>query len=157
MSDGHERATRVGASMRQRVGGWIPTDQDALEEWLAGLKSEVEARAEPAELHPVIVEFQELIATDPVVRMYLEQMIAEVPKGKKYRRRHLRSVDQMLTLINEVLTRAPAYHTTALVGAPLNAILDWAMGTPAGFAAFRNDAINSTRCSRRSSTSGARS
>ena len=24
----------------------------------------------------------------------------------------------------------------------MNAILDWAMGTPAGFAAFRNDAIN---------------
>jgi phosphatidylserine decarboxylase len=36
----------------------------------------VEARAAPAELHPVIVEFQELIAADPVVRMYLEQMIA---------------------------------------------------------------------------------
>ncbi len=142
MSDGYEHAMRVGSIMRQRVGGWLPTDQAALEEWLAGLRSRVEARAEPAELHPVIVEFQELIAADPVVRMYLEQMIAEEPKGKKYRQRHLWSVDQMLTLINEVLTQAPDYDTTALVGVPLNAIVDWAMGTPAGFAAFRNDAIN---------------
>ena len=69
-------------------------------------------------------------------------MIAEVPKRKKYRQRHLKSVDQLLTLINEVLTQAPDYNTTALVGAPLNAIIDWAMGTPAGFAAFRNHAIN---------------
>jgi phosphatidylserine decarboxylase len=142
MSDDQGHAMRVGAIMRHRVGGWLPTDQDALEEWLAALRSRVEERAEPAELHPVIAEFQELIATDPVVRMYLEQMIAEVPNRKKYRQRHLRSVEQMLTLINEVLTHAPDYDTTALVGTPLNAILDWAMGTPAGFAAFRNDAIN---------------
>ena len=128
--------------MSHRVGGWLPTDQDALEGWLADLKRTVETRAEPAGLHPVIVEFQELIATDPVVRMYLEQMITEVPKAKKYRRRHLRSVDQMLTLMNEVLTQAPDYNATSLVGAPLNAILDWAIGTPAGFAAFRNVAIN---------------
>ncbi|HMD57902.1 MAG TPA: phophatidylserine decarboxylase associated domain-containing protein [Solirubrobacteraceae bacterium] len=105
------------------------------------MKSKVEAREAP-ELHPVMLEFQELIATDPVVRLYLNQMIAEVPKRKKYRQHHLESVDQMLALINEVLTHAPDYDTTALVGAPLSAIIDWAMGTPAGFAAFRNDAIN---------------
>jgi phosphatidylserine decarboxylase len=98
--------------------------------------------SEPPELHPVVAEFGELIATDPVVRMYLNQMIAEVPKRKKYRQRHLTRVEQMLMLINEVLTQAPDYNPTALVGTPLNAILDWAMGTPAGFAAFRNDAIN---------------
>src|ERR1035438_5117671 len=71
MSDGDEHAMRVGEIMRHRVGGWLPSDQDALEEWLAGLSRRVEARAEPVELHPVIAEFQELIATDPVVRMYL--------------------------------------------------------------------------------------
>ena len=136
-----EDAMSGGAVGRHHVGGWLPAEQAALEAWLAGLKSTVETR-EPRELHPVIVEFQELIATDPVVRMYLTEMIAEVPKRKKYRQRHLRSVEQMLTLIDEVLTQAPEYDSTALVGVPLNAILDWAMGTPAGFAAFRDDAIN---------------
>src|ERR1035441_5522572 len=97
MGDGHEHAMRVGAIMRHRVGGWLPSDQDALEEWLAGLRSRVEERAEPAELHPVIAEFQGLIATDPVVRMDLEQMIAEVPNRKKYRHRPLRTVDQIPT------------------------------------------------------------
>ncbi len=140
-SGSRKHAIRVREIRRQRVGGWLPTDQDALEAWLAGLISKVQEKKAP-ELHPVIVEFQQLIATDPIVRMYIDQMIAEVPTTKQYRRRHLKSVDQMLTLINEVLTQAPDYNTTDFVGAPLNAILDWAMGTRAGFAAFRNDAIN---------------
>ena len=50
----------------------------------------------------------------------------------------------MLLLINEVIGRAPEYNETGLVGVPLNAVLDWCMGTPAGFAAFRHDAINAT-------------
>jgi phosphatidylserine decarboxylase len=41
---------------------------------------------------------------DPIVRMYLNQMIAQVPQGKPYRKRHLESAPQMLRLINEVLT-----------------------------------------------------
>jgi len=41
-----------------------------------------------------------------VVRMYLNQMIAQVPSTKSYRKRHLHSVEQLLRLINEVLTMA---------------------------------------------------
>jgi len=141
MSNGRDDAASSAEIMRHRIGGWLPSDQGALEAWLAGLSNKVEI-AEPTEFHPVIVEFRELIASDPIVRMYMEQMIAEVPKNKRYRRRHLRSVEQMLTLLNAVLTQGPEYDTTALVGAPFDAILDWAAGTPAGFAAFRNDAIN---------------
>lgn len=143
MSHVHEQqGHRSPEITHARAGGWLPADQDTLEAWLAGLRGAVEDRPTPGALHPVIVEFQTLIEADPVVRMYLEQMVAQVPRAKRYRRRHLTSVDQMLALINEVLTRAPEYNTTALVGAPLNAILDWAMGTRAGFAAFRNDAVN---------------
>ena len=93
-------------------------------------------------LHPVLTQFQELIDSDPVVRMYLNQMIAQVPRAKQYRKRHLQSVPQMLRLINEVLTMAPEYSQDAMVVLPLGAILDWAMGTPAGFAAFRDRQIN---------------
>ncbi len=141
MNAGRTDAISVGEVGGHRVGGWLPADHAAVGAWLADLKSKVEMRGS-SELQPVIVEFGELLASDPVVRMYLNQMIADVPNRKKYRHRHLSSVEEMLTLINAVLTQAPEYNTTALVGTPLNAILDWAMGTPAGFAAFRNDAIN---------------
>src|SRR5580704_4175698 len=100
------------------------------------------ARGGQVVLHPVLTEFQGLIDTDPVVRMYVNQMIAQVPGAKPYRKRHLESVQQMLGLINEVLTMAPEFSESAMVATPLAAILDWAMGTPAGFAAFRDPRVN---------------
>jgi phosphatidylserine decarboxylase len=125
----------------KRRAGWLPESQDDLESWLAGHRARVEARGEQVVLHPVLVEFQELMDTDPVVRMYVNQMIAQVPSAKPYGKRHLESVGQMLRLINEVLTMAPEFGP-AMVATPLGAILDWTMGTPAGFAAFRDPRIN---------------
>ncbi|MEA2214903.1 MAG: phosphatidylserine decarboxylase [Solirubrobacteraceae bacterium] len=127
----------------QRQAGWLPQAQEDLESWLAGHRERVEARGEQVVLHPVLVEFQELIDGDPVVRMYMNQMIAQVPSAKPYSKRHLESVEQMMRLINEVLTMAPEFGSQrSMVATPLGAILDWTMGTPAGFAAFRDPRIN---------------
>ena len=62
----------------RRQAGWLP-DQDALEAWLAGHRGRVEDQGDDVALHPVIIEFQNLIDTDPVVRMYVERMIQQVP------------------------------------------------------------------------------
>ena len=125
----------------RRRAGWLPEDHDDLEAWLQGHRQRVEARGEQIVLHPVIHEFQELIDGDPVVRMYVNQMIAQVPDSKPYRKRHLESAEQLLRLINEVLTMAPEFGSET-VALPLNAILDWTMGTAAGFAAYRDPRIN---------------
>jgi phosphatidylserine decarboxylase len=126
----------------RRLGGWLPDSQDALEEWLSGHRERVAAKGGQAVLHPVLAEFQTLIDSDPVVRLYLNEMIAQVPQNRQYRKRHLDSVQQLLQLVNEVLTMAPEYSEDAMVVLPLGAILDWTMGTPAGFAAFRDRRIN---------------
>ncbi len=126
-----------------RKAGWLPHKQEDLESWLAGHRERVEARGEQVVLHPVLIEFQELMDRDPVVRMYMNQMVAQVPRNKRYTKRHLESVEQLLRLINEVLTMAPEFGPQgAMVSTPLAAILDWTMGTPAGFAAFRDPRIN---------------
>jgi phosphatidylserine decarboxylase len=138
---------RVTISPREvdvpRRAGWLPQEQDDLESWLAGHRKRVEARGEQIVLHPVIAEFQELIDSDPVVRMYMNQMIAQVPSNKPYTKRDVESVEDLMRLINEVLTMAPEFGPQgAMVATPLAAILDWAMGTPAGFAAFRDPRVN---------------
>lgn len=125
-----------------RLGKWLPSDPDALQAGLDDLARQAEAKEGTTPFHPVIREFQGLIERDPVARLYLSEMIAQIPPGDREGANHLTSVDRLLTLINEVLTRAPDYNATGLVGTPLNAILDQAMGTPAGLAAFRNSAIN---------------
>ena len=129
-----------GADVRRRAG-WLPDSQEDLEAWLTGHRERAEAKSDQARLHPVLVEFQELIDSDPIVRMYVERMIEEVPQNRDYSKRHITSVEQLLHLINEVLTVAPEYGYQA-VTLPLGAILDWTMGTTAGFAAYRDPKIN---------------
>ncbi len=138
---GSAAANSTGGDVRHR-GGWLPGSQDDLEAWLTGHRDRVAAKGEHVPLHPVLDEFQALIDRDPVVRLYLNEMIAQVPRRRQYRKRHLESVPQLLRLINEVLTMAPEYNEDAMVVLPLGAILDWTMGTPAGFAAFRDRRIN---------------
>ncbi len=129
-----------GMDVRRRAG-WLPEQAD-LEEWLAGHADRTAAKGEQVALAPVLVELQELIEADPVIRMYFERMITEVPPSKAYTKRHLHDVPQMLRLINEVLTLAPEFSEDAMVITPLGAIVDWAMGTTAGFAAFRDPRVN---------------
>ena len=126
----------------KRRNGWLPASHDDLETWLEGHQARVDARPADRPLHPVVAEFRELIDADPVVRLYLTEMIDQVPRNSHYRKRHLHSVDQLLLLIDEVLTTAPEFSDGGMVTTPLTAILDWTMGTAAGFAAYRDPRIN---------------
>ena len=133
--------SRSGPEDLRRRAGWLPPNQEDLESWLVGHRKRVEARGEDIKLHPVLIEFQELADSDPIIRMHLNEMIAQVPKTKKYRDRHLHSFEELLQLINEVLTMAPEFGDQN-VTLPLGAILDWTMATSAGFAAYRDPRIN---------------
>jgi phosphatidylserine decarboxylase len=73
----------------------------------------------------------------------VHQMIEQEPGGsREYSQRHVDDVAQLLALMNEVLIMAPEFDEQAMVMTPLNAVLDWTMGTPAGFAAYRDRRIN---------------
>jgi len=92
--------------------------------------------------HKVITEFRDMLSKNPVERMYVTQMIEQVPTSSKYSKHRIKNVDHLLALLNEVLHIAPTYNKTLLVGTPFSAIILWTMGTPAGFAAYRNEKIN---------------
>jgi phosphatidylserine decarboxylase len=124
---------------------WLPRQQKVLDAWLGNLIAEVEGGAEP--LHPVIEEFKQLIETDPEVWMLFHQMFEQVPHKPPYNQDptgapQVRDYRLMLKLFNAILTKAPEYNNTGLVGFPINAILDWPMGTNGGFAAFLHDKVN---------------
>ncbi len=126
-----------------RQGGWLPSDPKHLNAWLKKTIDQAEQKKAP--FHPVIEEFRSLIENDPTLYMYFTQMFEQQPvfppppgsgdvKIKNYR--------QMLTVINHVLTTAPEYNTTGMVGFPINAILDFPMITRAGLAAFLSAKVN---------------
>ncbi len=128
-----------------RVGQWLPLDQQFLNEWIADLISETEKSG--GSLLPVIQEFKLLIESDPDIYMLFSQMFQQVPKKAPFNqdptgKPQIRDYRQMLRLMNRIMTKAPEFNKTGLVGFPINAILDWPMGTQAGTAAFLNDKVN---------------
>lgn len=129
-----------------RVGQWLPSDQRILHNWMNHLIQEAKDAADEP-LAPVIREFQDLIESDPELYMLFHQMFSQVPKKQPYRndptgKPQIRDYRHMLLLMNQVLKQAPEFNKTGLVGFPINAILDWPMGTPAGTDAFLNDKVN---------------
>jgi phosphatidylserine decarboxylase len=129
----------VGHDVRS-LAGWLPAGQQQLEDWLAGHAGQVEA-AGPRELRPSVAAFQHLIDHDAVVGMLVHRMVAQSPETREYHARHIRDVDHLLALMDGVLDLAPEYGEEN-VTLPMGAVLDWSMGTPAGFAAFRDSRIN---------------
>src|SRR5208283_6202099 len=130
-------------SLSSRLGGWLPTNLSALNNWLKETIEEAEEKKAP--FLPVVEEFQNMIESDPVMFMYFTQMFKHQPsfapppnsgdiKVKDYK--------QMLVVINHVLTSAPTYNDTDMVGFPINAILDFPMITHAGVAAFLAPKVN---------------
>src|SRR3974390_2024829 len=128
-----------------RVGQWLPSDQAFLARWLEAMiqKTHAEQRA----LHPVIAAFRDLIESDAAIFMLFNQMFEQVPKRPPYDRDptgkpQVRNYQHMLQLLNGILTHAPEFDRTGLVGCPINTIFDWSMGTAAGMAAFLNERVN---------------
>ncbi|PBK64649.1 hypothetical protein ARMSODRAFT_996703 [Armillaria solidipes] len=135
--------------VEHRIGGWLPRDHRVVERWLA--KKIVQCSVKTQAFHPVIQEFKNLIEQDAEIYMGFHQMFEQVPTKPLYNndpagKPQVRDYMTMLTLFNKILTEAPAFEESAyevdLVGFPINAILDWPMGTPAGFTTFINPKVN---------------
>lgn len=130
-----------------QVGQWQPSDQKVLNQWVKELVRETKANPQP--LVPVVQELKDLIESDPELLMLFTQMFEQVPSNTpEYQRDptgqpQIRDYRLMLELINRIMTKAPEFNQTALVGFPINAIINWPMATPAGTTAFLNPKLNS--------------
>ena len=139
-----------------RVGQWLPTDQAVLDRWLKNLIEEVDGTehvdapdddsveiADPPLLPPV-QEFKDTVENDAELMMFFHLMFKEVPFNKDPTGQpQVKDYKQMFRLINAIMTRAPEFNETGLVGFPINAILDWTMATTNGYAAYLNGTVNS--------------
>jgi phosphatidylserine decarboxylase len=135
----------VDALVPYRVGQWLPSDQAFLARWLEAMIHKT--LNEPRPLHPVVADFRDLIESDPAIFMLFNQMFEQVPRRPPYDKDptgkcQVRDYQHMLQLLNTLLTHAPEFDHTGLVGCPINTIFDWSMGTAAGMAAFLNERVN---------------
>jgi phosphatidylserine decarboxylase len=123
-----------------RLGGWLPTDERALSAFRAGIDAHAKTRAAGARLCPPVQHLARTVADDPVLRMNLTQAI-EQAQAQSYSLGYA-SIDELMVRIDVLMSYAPPFDTSALVGCPLNALLDWPMCMPAGFAAFQSPKLN---------------
>ncbi|EUC40832.1 hypothetical protein COCMIDRAFT_9351 [Bipolaris oryzae ATCC 44560] len=147
----HQEDTKNAPEEHQmhRTGSWLPSDHRVHRKWLGGIIEKVESN--PKDLHPVIQEFKDLIEKNTRIYILVNSMFEEIPVKKPYKRdpsghRQVRDYHHMLELFNHILTTAPEWsdhdYSVGVVGTPFNAILDWPMGTPSGFAFFLDPEVN---------------
>ncbi len=139
-------APAPAAAAETHIGAWQAADGRALTTAAARVAKEPGAAAEPP-LLPAIEALSNLIEGDPQLYMLFTQMFEQIPREAPYLTDALgqptiRDYRELLRLMNAIVTQAPEYNDTDLVGFPLNTILNWAMGTPAGAAAFLDPRVN---------------
>ncbi|NEO33203.1 MAG: phosphatidylserine decarboxylase family protein [Symploca sp. SIO3C6] len=134
---------------KRRVGGWLPSDPELLRKWVVKLLSK--PVADPSDYVQPIQDLQNLVATTPSLQISTQAMFTEAyvydpddPTGAPA----LTSWQQFLGVLNNIMTIAPEFivdrkgEAQGLVGFPINALLDWPMGTISGYSTFSSDLFN---------------
>ncbi len=142
----HHDAATVDARYKRQFGvraGYLPKKRESLHRWHTDMKATVagvKAKG-PVEIKSESVkELGRLIDRDPMVRMYVSEMleqvcdIPDVPASPQ-------SVEELLIALDEITRMAP-YYDTHSVAFPMSALFSYMMMTDAGEAIFRNAAFN---------------
>lgn len=152
-------------SEKKRAGGWLPENRRLQAEWVNGLLKKVSEEnklkkgaengigdaGERVFKNQEVRDFAELVDKDPNLHLLAEQMVDQAceyddtdPAGSP----QIKEFGQMLEMIDYIIGTAPEYFPPeekdkrALIGFPINAILDWCMGTQAGYAFFLDERVN---------------
>ncbi|KAL7911673.1 Phophatidylserine decarboxylase domain-containing protein [Trichoderma velutinum] len=154
-------ATKLPLPIRQappfrKIGGWLPENNDVVVDWLRGLLKEIEHDKKhakgPVKLEEPIRKLKDLVESSAELRMLAQAMLDEVPNKPPYcddpvGNKQIKSLDDLYLCFNKVMvSKAPIWrkleYDVGLVGFPFNAVLDWPMATPSGYAFFLKEDVN---------------
>ncbi|KAL3426833.1 hypothetical protein PVAG01_00342 [Phlyctema vagabunda] len=140
------------------VGHWLPRDRSHIQAWLSKQLEQLDKQKRQrgdwrvTGLDPTLVDLQELVDNNPTLRKLARDMFTQIPPayvndptGKP----QVRDFGTMLELVNQILQTGPEWFNRTdpptamgLIGFPINAILDWPMGTLAGYTFFLDVQVN---------------
>lgn len=150
------------------LGNWLPDDKVVLKNWVEELISEVKtknklrAKAANASIdkitdeeliefkHKEVIELKNLIEEDAGLFVLANKMIQQALNYSKEDPTGSPQIDSyilMLQLIDTIMDTTPEYNPPetkghSLIGFPINAVLNWCMGTSAGHAFFMDSRVN---------------
>ena len=105
--------------------------------------ADVDEVARELHLHAPVRDLMEAIQTDPKICMFFHQMFSQQADHADPGGIRVPCWQVALLLINQIMTEAPEYHADALIHVPIGAVLNLPSGTPAGFACFLDNKVNS--------------
>ncbi|MES2096979.1 MAG: phophatidylserine decarboxylase associated domain-containing protein [Pseudomonadota bacterium] len=121
--------------------GYLPKDRRSVDRWQRALAKKAAKQPDNvAHYERSVRDLATLIATDGIVRMYVTEMIDQVPA--KYRT--VDTIGALLKALNHIVLHAPLYNPDPAKQNffPFYSLFLYMMYTRAGEAAFRNDAFN---------------
>jgi phosphatidylserine decarboxylase len=146
-------STPIRNRSKTRLGGWLPQDPLHVEHWLQRLRQKVKDSPKPL-IKPIAI-LRQMVYTDPVLYANVQGMFAEAHLHKKKTplvwEPEPMDFEEFLRLLNAIMLTAPeAYQQgpssdlqpSGMIGFPINALLDWPMGTSFGYDVFSNALIN---------------
>lgn len=127
---------------RFNVGKWLPDDFKIISNHIKGIKSFVVDN--PKELTSNIKALNDYVISDPQLFQWSNDMFTEVPKKYEHSEygNELKSWAEFIPLLNGIMTMTQTFNETGCVGFPINALLDWAMGTKSGHMFFKDNGVN---------------
>lgn len=124
------------------LAGYLPQDRDSIDQWLHSVieESAAEETDDIRRYERSVQELAFLIQYNGIVRMYVTEMINQVPP----KHRIIQSVGDLLKALNHIIKHAPKYNPDPKKQNffPLYTLFLYMMYTPAGAAAFRDGAFN---------------
>jgi phosphatidylserine decarboxylase len=134
------------------IGHWLPKDRADITRFVKARQAALAAQPEAA-LEPTIVALQQFVASSTRLTKLSDAMFKQIPPayindptGKP----QVPNFNAMCDLLNAIIQSGPGWYDVddpptamGLIGFPINAILDWPMGTLAGYLFFMDDDINS--------------
>ncbi|KAI1488230.1 Phophatidylserine decarboxylase-domain-containing protein [Biscogniauxia mediterranea] len=136
-----------------RIGGWLPSDPKFLVAWVRQLVQDLNKKRHRSEWKDEVKDLADLIESSAELRMLASAMFDEVPDKPPYNEdpqgnKQIRSYAEMLDIFTEIIEKpiVPEWSEHAnevgLIGFPFNAVLDWPMATPSGYAFFLRREVN---------------
>ncbi|KAF4343579.1 phosphatidylserine decarboxylase 2 [Fusarium beomiforme] len=122
------------------IGKWLPEQRPAIQEWIAAKLREC-SQLDRLALDPSLEAFQDLVNNTPKLKTLANDMFTQSsknydPTGEPA----LKTFEDFISVVQLIIQSAPPFFdkedpptAMGMIGFPINAVLDWPMGTIAGY------------------------
>nr|CEG03963.1 unnamed protein product [Fusarium acuminatum CS5907] len=126
----------------QTIGLWFPRNKETILEWVD--QKVKQAAEEPLPMNTHVQTFSDFVKGDRILSNLAELMFTEVPPNyhdgtDPIGDPQICDFDIFITVLNRIIVMSPEFlevddpDAMGLTGFPINAVLDWPMGTRSGW------------------------